>query len=1067
MFAADTGRDSTFGNLLPFALPADTSDSLRRAINDRLQRGDSLGLTDSARAYRQRFGLLDDSLLTGADTTLDVQDTTWVVYLDSTARTEQLVHKRTDVPAVELLPRRAQSIYLTPRSQGVQREVKLDSTGQFVTATEKVNGVNIRVPVTVRLEDYIRQRYEEEKLNNWRTFTREYTMKQDKDALGGFLGNLTNIEIPVPANPLLSIFGKNIINLRISGAVDIRGAFRNQSTDQVQVAGLSTSRGEPDFNQQVQINVNGTVGDKLNILADWNTLRTFEYENQLKIKYTGYEDEIVQSVEAGNVSLQTPSLVGGGQALFGIKAKMQVGPLTMTSLLSQKKGQTKELSVTGGTQASDISIYPWNYSKSYFFLDTLYRQYWHVLHVSQTPNLGAIPGIIQNQVVQIDVWAQLQSIDPLAHQRAVPAEAFIDLPPRLYTQRYDPGLESTLVRGNGRSYSGRFIKLDPNKDYKFVGTQQLYGGYIIMNTSIGENQALAVSYTVAGPDGVGGTPDDRLFGSTDLTDTANGGKFFLKLIKPDQPLLPNLRPAWDLQLKNVYSIGGRDLKPEGFSLRVLRTEVGLPDADQIESVNLLKVLGLDRFNGQNDPAPDDYFDFIPGLTVDLERADIVFPTLRPFDSTIAGYFSSVLNQEINPRYLFSEVYDTTQTAATNSPNNKYVIRVKSATAVSARYNLGFNIVEGSVMVLLNGIPLVQNTDYTVDYIVGEVVIRNSQALVPGANVQVKYEQNDLFQLASKTLIGTRGELDLFPNTRLGFTAMNLSQASLSDKVRLGEEPTSNLILGADGATSINLPFLTSAIDALPFFRTKEVSTIKFGAEAAYSVPDPNTKKSPIGSDGGSSIAYIDDFEGARRNISIDLTFTGWRTGSVPSYTLLGNGVSDQLKSYSKARFLWYNNTQGFGSVLVTDIWPNRSVRRGQEFVQVLNLDYDPNHRGVYNFAPNVDSTLHRENISGSSSTGLFPDPEARRNNWGGFMRYISSNAGSLLEQNITYLEIWMQVYDKNLTGIDVEDIRRGRVFVDLGRVSEDIIPNRELNSEDVIRTSTNPCAARLWVLARS
>jgi len=43
----------------------------------------------------------------------------------------------------------------------------------------------------------------------------------------------------------------------------------------------------------------------------------------------------------------------------------------------------------------------------------------------------------------------------------------------------------------------------------------------------------------------------------------------------------------------------------------------------------------------------------------------------------------------------------------------------------------------------------------VDYIVGEVVIKNERALVPGANLQIKYEQNDLFQLASKTLLGAR------------------------------------------------------------------------------------------------------------------------------------------------------------------------------------------------------------------------------------------------------------------------------------------------------------------------
>jgi len=208
------------------------------------------------------------------------------------------------------------------------------------------------------------------------------------------------------------------------------------------------------------------------------------------------------------------------------------------------------------------------------------------------------------------------------------------------------------------------------------------------------------------------------------------------------------------------------------------------------------------------------------------------------------------------------VYDTTATAAQyDAVKNRYYMHVTSSTSQSSRYQLGFNLVEGSVSVLLGGRTLQPNVDYTVDYIVGEVVIRNPDALLPGANVQVKYEQNDLFQLASKTLIGARGEMqNLFPNTNIGFTVMNLSQATLSDKVRLGEEPTNNMIMGFDASTSFNLPFLTQVIDALPFIRTREMSSIRFGGEAAYVLPNPNTKSSTITDDNGASIAYLDDLK---------------------------------------------------------------------------------------------------------------------------------------------------------------------------------------------------------------
>jgi hypothetical protein len=38
--------------------------------------------------------------------------------------------------------------------------------------------------------------------------------------------------------------------------------------------------------------------------------------------------------------------------------------------------------------------------------------------------------------------------------------------------------------------------------------------------------------------------------------------------------------------------------------------------------------------------------------------------------------------------------------------------------------------------------------------------------------------------------------------------MNLNQQTLSDKVRLGEEPNKNTIMGFDGQTKFELPFLS-------------------------------------------------------------------------------------------------------------------------------------------------------------------------------------------------------------------------------------------------------------------
>ena len=39
----------------------------------------------------------------------------------------------------------------------------------------------------------------------------------------------------------------------------------------VTTSALGNTQNEPCFQQQVQINVDGEIGDKLNIHADWNT----------------------------------------------------------------------------------------------------------------------------------------------------------------------------------------------------------------------------------------------------------------------------------------------------------------------------------------------------------------------------------------------------------------------------------------------------------------------------------------------------------------------------------------------------------------------------------------------------------------------------------------------------------------------------------------------------------------------------------------------------------------------------------------------------------------------------
>jgi cell surface protein SprA len=959
-----------------------------------------------------------DSLAHAGPRKLVISDSSYVVCLDSTERLEQFVYHRTDPVAVPLDPRRTYPLFADVHLPALRREESFDSLGQNVLLRETLDGVDVKVPVSVPFDDYIALKRKQAIHDLFAAEARKQTTSLAKSDLGDVLSNITKINIPVPPNPLFSIFGKNEINLNVTGSVAIKAGFRNTKTDQATISSLDQSRSEPDFSQEVQVNVNGTIGDKLNILADWNTKRTFEYENQLKIKYTGYDDEIVQSVEAGNVSLQTPSsFIGSSQALFGVKAKFQMGPLTLTTLASQKKGQIKEVSVSGGSQEQTFEMQAFEYSTNHFFVDPIYRQGYEEYYQSDVPSPDP-----NRQIVEAEVWVQWQGNTPDPNKRL--GVARIDLPPRPGSGYADSMRADENVPG--QIESGYFTQLDPTQ-YELDGDGYL--GELSLNTNVSDAQIVAIAYRRAD-----GTQYGEFARNISFADTSN--RIVLKMVKPRNLLSvgPTYKVAWDQLLKNIYPVQGigRNLKKQGFTLDVYRKVPGGEDQNTILNERLLRILGVDKY-ADDTPSPtgDGVFDFRPSRTINVGRAEIIFPYLRPFDTGISEYFQALNGQPLpdTSEYRFKEVYDTTQTFAQQSLRNRYVIKGKATGEASSRYSLGFNVVEGSVQVILDGRPLLLNVDYTVDYIVGEIVIKNPQALVPGANLQIKYEQNDLFQLASKTLLGVRGDLAISPTTSLGFTMMNLNQQTLSDKVRLGEEPNNNTILGIDGSTTMDLPFLTDAIDALPIVSTHQPSSLKISGEAAYMMPDPNTKKSTIGSDGGEGVAYVDDFEGARRTIPVGVNFLQWTQASPPadSASNAALGDADTTKMSAKGKLVWYNRLPT--NVRVTDVYPRKKVgNEANNQLTVFDLHYFPTTRGQFNYSTALSSTL------------------TPTRNWGGIMKPLSISAINLLKENIDFIEIWMYV-QKAQPG--------EKMYIDLGAISEDVIPNHALNSEDLI-LSNNP-----------
>ncbi|MFH0992381.1 MAG: cell surface protein SprA [bacterium] len=963
----------------------------------------SVGESRRAKALQRRSTMVDTS--SAAKTAASILDSIKAMPRDSSARLRHFHHMRKDNPMVPLFERKPHPLYL-PDPSSIQSQHLLD-TARMTYSTKRIFlGKDTRIPLDYSFKEYQELRFKQAIRKNWEALAQSYQLVEGrKKGLSDFFGSVTRIEIPIPKNPLFSIFGPPTISLRVNGSVDIRGGFKNTQSDLFVNNPLAQSRGEPAFSQDVQINVEGLVGDKLKISADWDTKRVFEFENQLKVRYTGYEDDIIQSIEAGNVNLITgSSFVQSSQALFGIKAGMKLGPLNLTAIATQKKGQTNELSLSGSSEAKQFQLRAPDYSKDHYFIDTTYIALYDSFYLYNPPKIDPL-----KEVLDIEVWVSRVG-NEIPNERNV--AAFID-EGKVVAFQNDQALRSGIIDAiPGEIEVGPFIRLQPDVDY----TINKNAGYISLKTMVQYEQAIAVAYQVKA----------KQIGNFGSRDTSRSLKLIMKLVRP-QKLGPQFKTAWRMMLKSRYALGSRGLRKEGFDLKILYEVSGKEPQDNILGVvNLIEMLGLDRFTESGGPPPDGKFDYQNGQTIDEERGELIFPMAEPFRNGIWRYFQArgfPLAQADS--FIFHEVYDTTYNGASNSQRNKFLIKGSTSSSVTSVYRLpGFNIVEGSVEVIVDGEKKMVGQDYSVDYISGQVTIRNPALLVPGKNVQIRFEQNDPIQLASKRLIGVHGELNLGKNSGFFFTLENYDQQSLSDKVRLTEEPINNSIFNVRGNTKFDLDFLTQAINWLPGTKSATPSLLSFSGEAAYMLPDPNTRKSPIPNDGGAGIAYIDDFEGSKKPIPIIIHYSRWRDISVPAYMsafdeLTKTDVKEKFEY--KAKLDWYTITPS--DVSITFLKPKKEVAPGEEQIPVLNLHLKPKERAQYNTSMNLKEKLFAH----------------RQKAWAGVQQLIGSTSTNLLDENINFIEFWVRLDRTQPTAL---------LNIDLGIVSEDVIPNDKLDTEE-------------------
>ncbi len=943
--------------------------------------------------------------------------------------------------------------------------------------SKTVFGRDYYFPTVINFDEYVQLSKEQQK-ESIRLLLVEESKAQQSEGRG-----LLDFKISVPGgenSAFTTIFGTNEVNLRVNGSANMNVGASVQKLDDGTLPPDLRTQVDPTFNQNLQLNIQGTIGDKLTIATDWDTERQFDFENRLSIVYRGYEDEIIKSIEMGNVSMETGnSLVSGGKSLFGIKAVSELGPLKVTSVVSQQEGKSNSQRITGGSQETEIDLSPADYEDGrHFFLDFYNRNEFEQA-------LADPQNIIQPYQVS-ELYVYVRKAEQIPGDRTVQAIALLDLgvntnptgPPGNDFDRFDDtrldelrptdsnATNDDFEAGSQEYVDAIFELLEEGVDYTFNRAL----GFISMRSYINSGDAIAVSYVYTNP--ATGAPIQ-----VGELNTTEGNRMYLKLLRPGG--MTTQDRAWPLTMRNIYSLGVSGITPEGFELQISDTRGNqpvftLPERNQ----DLLEDLGLDRVDSEGAIGSDNIVDFT-GVTLDAGSGRLMFPYLEPFGDRITELLNDAnVPDSVISTYAFTELYDLKQSdARENSKNRNYGITGISSGGVSGSFTLGFGLVEGSVKVFANNVELSEGVDYEVDYSFGSLTILNDKYLASGQEIEVEYENNQFSIIGQKNFTGVRAEYTVNEDIRFGSTFFRLKEQPLSDKIRIGNEPINNTVLGLDGSASFDTPWLTRFIDRIPLLQTKTASNFTLTGEFAQirpGVAQTNAVQEAIDNgelfrDEENGLVFIDDFEGAEYSISF-VNPTRWNLaaapGAIPGYdsdisyfqdpenSPPQTSISDRkARSDLRSQFSWYSiprNIESIRNAIVTEesrpIFVDE-VFKGREIINAsdanltpLDVYYNPNQRGPYNYNRDLRNILENE-------------PERT---WGGMTAVIPPGQEDLVQNNIEFLEFWVQpVLPGGQDPAGQELFYDGKIYLDLGIISEDIVPNVRLNTEDGLSTVLN------------
>ena len=997
--------------------------------------------------------LQDDKKKTHTSTAQPVQ-------LDEDTIPDSLLHTRWQIQRTQ--PYSLSDLYQSPldlkRPDNLQYQVVYNDTLDRYIIGNRMGSTWLSAPIMLTPKEYLAWTEQQQRNSYFHKQNDEIFQAKGKEKF-----DFSDMHFDL--GPAEKIFGPGGIRVKTQGSAELKFGINKKSIDNPSLPIRNRKTTMMDFDEKINLNVNGKVGDKVNMNLNYNTDATFDFDAQnMKLKYDGKEDEIIKLVEAGNVSFPSnSSLIKGASSLFGVRTDMQFGKLKLQMVASQKKSASKSVSTRGGVQLTPFELNVADYEENrHFFLSQYFRNHYDAWmqklpnlttgitinrvevwvtnktgNTTNTRNIVALTDLGENQKLSNPMWAasgQVPSNQANTEYAAMTGQ---------YAAARDIDQAATTLDGGGLVGGADYEKLESarllNSSEYTVNTAL---GYISLKTSLQTDQVLAVAYEYTS----GGVTYQVGEFASDLSDTKQA--LFVKSLKntSSNPRQGN----WGLMMKNVYYLAST-VEKEKFRLDVKyqsdTTGVYLSyiPEQQVKEQPIIRVLGADRLDNNNKAHSNGYFDYVEGYTISNGR--VFIPKVEPFGSYMRDYLvKRGVAADKAEKYAFTELYDSTKTVAKQiAEKNKYQIvgqfKGSAANVISLD---AYNVPQGSVVVTAGGITLKEGTDYSVDYSAGEVTILNQSIIDAGTAVNVSLESNTDFGQTRKTMFGLNWEYDFTKNFQLSGTIQHLSEQALTTKVSMGSEPLKNTLWGINLNWRKESQWLTNVLDKIPFLHLTQPSQISFTGEFAQLI---------AGEAGGTqdNASYIDDFEGTKTTIDVT-TPTSWFISSVPSLNFKDD-YSDKTglsSGFHRSRLAWYTIDPLFtrrGSsltpghikgdlkqlsnhyvreVYTKELFPLRdqsSYQGATNTLNVLNLAYYPSEPGPYNF-----------NVTDLQADGTLQNPQR---NWGGMMRKLDTN--DFEQANIEYIEFWMlDPFIYSHEEADAADYG-GDFYINLGEVSEDIL----------------------------